>query len=304
MNKQPVVVIGDIMLDQYYFGESTRKNPESPAPLMEIRSEEKRLWGAANVAANLSWMGVSTNLIGTLWNDLRWEAIQELCKKNNVLLHALLTEQRTTLKKRFIETTYNQQLLRADDEERSVLSELQRKSVIEQIYALDPEYIVIADYNKWMLDDELITQLNDLSVKIFLDTKSFKIKQFKNIYLLKPNFGEFQEIIGKKIKNTDLEIESHGKHLAESLNCNVVITRGREWASLITPNWEYMHLITEEAKAFDVCGAGDTFSAGLVTWLKHGMSLADAVKLGNKASGIAVRKIWTSVITKEELFGL
>ncbi|MBP7847631.1 hypothetical protein KA013_00190 [Patescibacteria group bacterium] len=79
-----------------------------------------------------------------------------------------------------------------------------------------------------MLDDELITQLNDLSVKIFLDTKSFKIKQFKNIYLLKPNFGEFQEIIGKKIKNTDLEIESHGKHLAESLNCNVVITRGRE----------------------------------------------------------------------------
>lgn len=304
MNKVSVIVVGDIMLDQYHFWRVERLNPESPNPLLTIQTTENRLWWAWNVAANLAAMGNKTLLIGQLWNDTNWSLIQHLCKQYDIQTHIFHTPQPTITKTRFVETTYNQQLLRADFEEKIVMSPQQEQSIIATIQQTNAEYIIVADYNKWVISDTLIEQLNRLPHKILLDTKSYKIEQFTNIFLLKPNFKELQEIIWYRIDNTDEAIETHGIALAKKLSCNVVITRGKEWASLITPDGHYLHIQTQAKTIFDVSGAGDTFSAWVITGLTQWMSLPDAVMLGNKASGIAVSKIWTSIVTWKELFAL
>jgi rfaE bifunctional protein kinase chain/domain len=302
MNKVSVIVVGDIMLDQYHFWRVERLNPESPNPLLTIQTTENRLWWAWNVAANLAAMGNKTLLIGQLWNDTNWSLIQHLCKQYDIQTHIFHTPQPTITKTRFVETTYNQQLLRADFEEKIYLSPQQEESIIATIQQTNAEYIIVADYNKWVISDTLIEQLNRLPHKILLDTKSYKIEQFTNIFLLKPNFKELQEIIWYLIENTDEDIESHGIALAKKLWCNIVITRWKEWASLITPDGTYLHLQTQAKTIFDVSGAGDTFSAGVITGLIQWMNLPDAVMLGNKASGIAVSKIGTSIVTWKELF--
>ncbi len=290
------------MLDQYHFWRVERLNPESPNPLLTIQTTENRLWWAWNVAANLAAMGNKTLLIGQLWNDTNGAFIQDLCTQYTLQTHILHTHQPTITKTRFVETTYNQQLLRADFEEKIVMSPQQEQSIITTIQQTNAEYIIVADYNKWVISDALIEQLNRLPHKILLDTKSYKIEQFTNIFLLKPNFKELQEIIWYQIENTDEAIESHGIQLATKLWCNIVITRWKEWASLITPDGNYLHIQTEAKTIFDVSGAWDTFSAWVITWLMQWMSLPDAVMLGNKASWIAVSKIGTSIVTWKELF--
>lgn len=302
MHNHSVMVLGDIMVDQYHFWHVTRLNPESPNPLITITNTEHRLWWAGNVAANLAAMGAPTYLLGQVGDDLHAPLITQLCTNYGINLMPYTTTQPTITKTRFVETTYNQQLLRADFEEKIILSNQQQADIIATIERLQPDYLIIADYNKWVISDELIEHLNMLSVKILLDTKSYKIRQFKNIFLLKPNFKEFQEIIGQQIANTDEAIESHGKKLATELWTNLVITRGKEGASLVTPDGTYLHLQTEAKTIFDVSGAGDTFSAGVITALLRGYPLQEAIMRGNKASGIAVSKIGTSVVTKEELF--
>lgn len=302
MKSISVVVVGDIMLDQYHFWRVERLNPESPNPLLTIQTTENRLWWAGNVAANLAAMGTETLLIGQLWNDTHASSIKDLCSQCAIQTHIFHTAQPTITKTRFVETTYNQQLLRADFEEKICLRAEQEAWIIATIQQTNAEYIIVADYNKWVISDTLIEQLNRLPHKILLDTKSYKIEQFTNIYLLKPNFKELQEIIWYSIENTDEAIESHGIKLATKLWCNIVITRWKEWASLITPDGNYLHISTQAKTIFDVSGAWDTFSAWVITGLINWMKLPDAVMLGNKASGIAVSKIGTSIVTSKELF--
>lgn len=302
MKTNHVVVLGDIMLDQYHFGQVTRLNPESPNPLLEVTHTEHRLGGASNVAANLAAMGCQTVLIWPIGDDVHGEIVRSLCSKYHIELIDFPTVQPTITKTRFVETTYNQQLLRADFEEKIVFTQEQKKTIIGTIRDIHPAYTIAADYNKGVLSDELISALGEVDTKLFVDTKSYKIRNYRNMFLLKPNFKEFREIIGASIPNTDQEIEKRGAELAKKLGCHLVITRGKEGASWITPEGIYMHLSTDAQTVFDVSGAGDTFMAGLVRGLDKGMSMAEAVKLGNQASAIAVSKVGTTVVTQEELF--
>ena len=303
MNKK-IVVLGDIILDQYHFWEVKRLNPESPMPLINIHTSESRLWGAANVAANIQWLWGNCLLIGNIGNDMSGKIIKNLCDQYQVTYTPIITDAPTITKVRYIETTYNQQILRADFEEKVAIGAEQIHQVLETLHSFSPEIIVCSDYTKWVLWLEMITMITThFPDKILLvDTKPGKIGLYKNVYVYKPNFKEFREMIWVAIENNDTDIEKYGIAFAEKMQTNLIITRGAKWASIIQKNGQIEHLPTQAQKVFDVSGAWDTFLAGIAVKLATWDTLKEAVKFGNHASGIAVSKIGTSIVTTEELF--
>ncbi len=298
-----IVVIGDIILDQYHFGEVKRLNPESPMPLININKSEFRLGGAANVAANIITLGWDCVLIGNIGEDSHGDVIKKICTLYDIEFHPIMTEQPTISKARYIETTYNQQILRTDFEEAFSVDWGQIKAIIQQIKDANPDIIICSDYVKWVLQEDLIREISITfpNTKILVDTKPHKFMFYTNVFIFKPNFKEFKEVIGKDIENLDDEIALYGKSLAVQLNANVVVTRGSQWASIITQQWETTHLHTEAKTVFDVSGAGDTFLAGIAVKLNEWQSLENAVIFGNKASGVAVGKIGTALVGMEEV---
>lgn len=290
------------MIDQYTFGKVGRLNPEGPNPLLTATRTENRLWWAGNVAANLAAMWVKTTLIGTLGSDTEANILRDLIKKYDIELLEVLTEQPTISKKRFVEETYNTQMLRVDTEEKIVLSSEQEDKIISQIETIAPDYLVVSDYAKWTLSDSLIKKINTVDKPYFLDTKPVRLALYENLFLLKPNFKEFKDMIKKDIQNTDEQIELYGKDLSQNLKANIVITRWERGATLITKEWFCLHIDTEAEQVFDVSWAWDTFLAGLVAWLDRNQSLEEAVRVANKASAIAVKRVWTAVVSQDQLF--
>ncbi|MDD4151664.1 MAG: PfkB family carbohydrate kinase [Candidatus Gracilibacteria bacterium] len=301
-----VLVIGDVMLDKFSYGEVKRLNPEGPNPLLNIIKEDFKLGGAANVAANISSLNGNCDLLGTIGNDLNGETFKNLLKENNINFFNLNSNFKTITKQRFIENTYNQQMLRVDYEEKINLGKNDIEKIINQIKSNNYEIIIISDYNKGVFNEELFKQIQiiskDKNIKILIDSKPNHYSFIEDVFLLKPNFKEFSEIIGVNIDNTDENIENYGLNLAKNKKSNLVITRGSNGASLIELNGKITHLKTEARQVYDVTGAGDTFISAIASGLLTGYSLENSIILGNKASGIVVGKLGTEKVTKKELF--
>ena len=147
-----IVVIGDLMLDKYSYGLVKRLNPEWPTPLLNIDREEYKLWWAANVAANISSLNGFVDLIWVLWEDDYGGKFLSLCQEEHIQLTRIVTGSPTITKQRFIETTYQHQLLRVDYEEKYFMSQSHSDMVISALRQISPEYIVFSDYNKWIID--------------------------------------------------------------------------------------------------------------------------------------------------------
>ena len=322
-----ILVIWDIMIDKYTFWQVKRLNPEAPVPLINVNKEEYRLWWAANVAANISSLNEKVDLIWLVGQDDNAKLMEKLCKEKNINLYAIKIKNfKTILKQRVVETTYNQQLLRIDyenytritEDELRRLAEDGNKDLSEDVFRRLSEeivdfvknwnysVIVISDYNKWLINKNLIEKIKKISkqknIKLLADAKPKNYEFFKDFYLIKPNFKEFCQMIWKEIENEDSQIEKHWTEFVKKMNTNLVITRWAKWASLITKDWKYYHLPTEAKKVFDVTWAWDTFIATLAYALNQWYKLVDAVKLANKASWIVVWKVGTVVIEKDELF--
>jgi len=303
-----IVVIWDIMIDKYTFWKVKRLNPEAPVPLINVEKEEERLWWAANVAANVASLNWNVDLIWLVWNDDWFEKLKKLCKKNKISLYGIPLLPFTIVKQRFIESTYHQQLLRVDYED---IEETWRNSeeiwrrIIKNLKQINPEIIIVSDYNKWTLTGTSIKLLLEKfwDRKILVDTKPKNAKYFKGVYILKPNFKEFCQIIWQEIENENYQIEKYWKNLVKQLNIEyLVVTRWEKWASLIWRDWTTIHTPTQAKQVFDVTGAGDTFIATLWWAIAEGYNIIEAVKLANKASWIVVGKVGTAIIKKEELF--
>ena len=302
-----IAIIWDLMIDKYTFWKVKRLNPEAPVPLINVEKEEERLWWAANVAANVASLNENVNLIWLVWNDEGWEKLKNLCKKEKINLIWIPLLPFTIVKQRFVESTYHQQLLRVDYEK---LEEIWRKSeeiwkkITESLAEINPEIIIISDYAKWTLNPKSIKLIleNFWNKKILVDTKPKNALYYQWVYILKPNFKEFCQIIWKEIQNEEKEIERYWKELVKKLNIEyLVITRWEKGASLIWRDWKTLHIPTEAKQVFDVTWAWDTFIATLWWAISEGYSIQEAVKLANKASWIVVWKVWTAIITKEEL---
>ncbi len=300
-----ILVIGDVMLDIFSYGDVKRLNPESPAPLLNITNEKYKLWGSANVAANIASLNGSVDMIGIIGNDNYGKLFQNMCYDCGITPYFVVGSYPTITKQRFIENTYEQQLLRVDHENVYKKNVEYNKKIIDFIKETHPEYIVISDYNKWIINDDLIIDIKSFAqknkIRILADIKPFNAKLFSWVYLLKPNFKEFCEIIGQKIDNTEEQIVKRWSIFVQEMWANLVVTRWSKWAILMRTDGSSLSIPTEAQQVFDVTGAGDTFIATIAWALASWYDLDKAIIFWNKASGVVVGKVGTAVVSKKDL---
>lgn len=300
------VVVWDIMLDKYVFGTINRLNPEEHAvTLLAAEKEEYRLWWAANVAANLVSMWIQTKLVGVLWQDEAWSKIYELTKILGIELHAVLHENPTIIKERFM--SGDRLILRVDREKYNQLSDEQ----IDHIYGLttnkESDIVIFSDYGKWMANTDLVQQLKSYTsshdIPMIADSKPKNINMFHGITIIKPNFLEFKWLVWRMdMEPIDIDlIETYGLQKARELQSTLLITRWAYWASIISPTWEIHHLPAIQTLSVDPTWAWDSFLAWLAYWISQKMPLATAVKLGMKAWSIAVSRAWTTIVGENEI---
>lgn len=302
-----IVVIWDAMLDIYIFGNTDRKNPESPMPLLRVEKQEMRLWWASNVANNISNLNGSVELISLIGTDSNWELFDRICEENNINVHRLIMDAPTITKTRYLDSQYKQQLLRVDYEEKKEITMEQVKRLEDILHDIQPDIILVSDYNKWVISSLCVETIKKYAeknnVKILADIKPQNLDLFRWVFLIKPNFKEFCKMMDNQwIENTNEDIEKYWLEFVNKYWTNLVVTRWWKWSSLITKEWEIYHIQSEECKVFDVTWAWDTHIATLTYALSRWYSLVDAVKLANRASGIVVWKVWTACIMKEELW--
>jgi len=289
-----ILVIGDVILDNYIYGDVDRINPEAPVPVLRVGREESRLGGAANVAANITSLGGSCTLIGQVGRDRSGEKILDLL--NGAGIKSCLIERedfKTITKTRIV--ARNQQVIRVDHEEPQSLDDGHIGRVKAVLESEKYDVIVISDYAKGMISGKLMDVVKAQGVKIIVDPKLPNEGNYNGAYVITPNLIES----GKMCTENDLTLR--GRKLAELMGSNIVITRGADGASLFTVDGAHHYVPARKREVYDVVGAGDTFVSGLSLGIAAGLDLEMACSLANTASGIAVEKIGTSTVTVKEL---
>ncbi|MBH44601.1 MAG: D-glycero-beta-D-manno-heptose-7-phosphate kinase [Gammaproteobacteria bacterium] len=300
-NKNKILVIGDIMLDRYWKGSIDRISPEAPVPIINVSSSVDKLGGAANVAKNLSDLGIKPTLVGIVGDDEASNKITTLLKKNKITFKKIVDPKvRTTIKLRVLGK--NQQLMRIDHEDRNkskTKKELLR-TIKENI--LDHEAIIISDYDKGVVKPiikELIKLAERSKTKVFIDPKGDDFNYYINSYLVKPNQKEFENIVGSP-KNFQ-DFESRAKKLREKLKLKaLLITRGKDGMLLVEEN-NITKFKAHQQDVFDVTGAGDTVISVLAAEIIKGKTINNAVKISNIAAGITIQKLGTASVTNKDL---
>lgn len=302
LNTTRILVVGDIMLDRYWFGEVSRISPEAPVPVVRVEKCEERLGGAANVARNAAALGARTALLGVVGQDEAGNKVEALLTELSI--QAALNRDpaiSTIVKLRVIGR--QQQLLRIDFEERPTKRVLQDK--LTQFNALMPEHdiIVLSDYAKGSLVNvsEMIGAAKKLSKRILVDPKGDDFSRYKGASILTPNKSELRHIVGSW--DTEEQLTAKAQRLRIDLELEaLLLTRSEEGMTLYTAEGQ-TDFPAVAREVYDVSGAGDTVIASLATMLGAGLTLVEAVEIANRAGGIVVGKLGTATVTRKELFG-
>jgi rfaE bifunctional protein kinase chain/domain len=296
-----ILVVGDVMLDRYWFGDVSRISPEAPVPVVRIERREERLGGAANVARNAAALGADTGLLGVVGEDEAGNVVDRMLKDLRIssFLNRDVTMS-TIIKLRVIGR--QQQLLRIDFENPPTDTVLRDK--LTQFNALLPQYdvVVLSDYAKGSLVNvaEMIGAARQLGKRALVDPKGEDFSRYKGAYALTPNKAEMKHVVGSW--KTEAELTAKAQQLRTSLELEaLLLTRSEEGMTLYTEA-EVMHVPAVAREVFDVSGAGDTVIATMATMLGAGMPITEAVQIANRAGGIVVGKLGTATVTKEELF--
>ena len=304
-NDLNVVVIGDIILDKYLFGEVNRISPEAPVPIIRIVEETYRLGGAANVASNIVSLFGSAFLFGTIGNDHYNDILYKLFEEQGIFTEGVVKDEGrcNTLKIRVIGK--NQQLLRLDYEDQVSVADNINERVIEVLKNIRKiDVIIVSDYAKGMINKPLMEELKTLAdknkTKIIVDPKVINKGLYKDVFLITPNTSEAEQLTNIKIIDDDSLVHS-GKKLVQELNCNVIITRGEKGMSVFSKDYSVSHIRASTQEVYDVSGAGDTVIATLSMALSSEMNLDDAAFLANLAGGIKVGKFGTAPVLLDEL---
>lgn len=302
-----VLVIGDVMLDRYLMGNVNRISPEAPVPVVLLNNSEERAGGAANVAANLSGLGITTHIIGCIGNDDTGKTLTKLIASAGIDVANLMTSQQrpTVSKTRVISGT--QQIVRIDDESSSRFSTVESQELLtitNNAIAKKPAMVILSDYAKGMLDDAtckaIIQQCKQFNVPVIADPKGRDYSKYLGATALTPNKKETAEACGVAINDTTALLQA-AKLLKENLKLDfLAVTRGEEGISFIDAN-HTEHIAATAKKVFDVSGAGDTVIATLAAGLVHGLTPHDALQLANIAAGIVVGKVGTVPVSQSEL---
>ena len=296
-----LLVVGDVMLDRYWFGEVSRISPEAPVPVVRVERSEERLGGAANVARNAAALGVHSGLLGVVGSDEAGDSVERLLQQ--VGIHSYLrrdSDIATIVKLRVIGR--QQQLLRVDFEEAPSDVVLQGK--LQQFQSLVDDYdvIVLSDYAKGSLVNvaTMVESARALGKQVLVDPKGDDFSRYAGASLLTPNKSEFRRIAGSW--SSEAQLTEKAQNLRRELRLDaLLLTRSEEGMSLYTIDGA-THFPALAREVFDVSGAGDTVIATVAVMLGAGVPLPQAVELANRAGGIVVGKLGTATVTREELF--
>ena len=292
-----ILVVGDVILDKYTYWTIKRLNPEGAYPLLNIIKDEFRLWGAANVAANIASLSWECDLIWLTWYDRSSEKINTLCTENNINFIDIKVKQHTIIKQRFIEKSFNSQLLRVDYEKPMIIENYD--SIINILKENQYSHIIFSDYNKWFINKDLITIVKKYQLwsKIYVDTKKHNIDIFWTNITLKINFDEFKKIIWWDLKDNKENILFHLKDISKKSKSDIVVTRSEKGFISYSFNKE-KHLTQWSIfdKIIDVSWAWDTFLSWLVYWDIEWNDFLESSQIANKLSWNIIWKLWTSII--------
>ncbi len=290
-----IAVIGDVMLDRYFWGTVSRISPEAPVPVIDVENESFHLGGAANVAQNLKSLGIEPLLCGVIGNDNSGKSFVEISNNLGINSEGLYIDDKrpTTVKTRIIGN--NQQIARIDREVRADISYKGLEYIISKLSKINNlAGIILEDYNKGAVTHQLIISVIEFALKnnipIYVDPKKDNFMLYKGVTVFKPNRKEAAEAIGLTLRTKDDIIEA-GKKLLEMLNCkNVLITLGAEGMMLFENSGAISSVPTKARHVADVSGAGDTAIATMAASLAGNASIKEAAALANNASGIVCEK--------------
>ena len=300
-NNAKILVVGDVMLDRYWTGDSSRISPEAPVPIVKVNNVEDRPGGAANVALNLAALGASAKLLGLTGND---EAAQALCGKMNavdVICDFLQLDGYPTITKLRV-LSRGQQVIRLDFEE-SVAAVDTQPLVAKTIANLaDYSVMIVSDYNKGALVEvqQMIQAAKQQGVKVFVDPKGCDFEKYRGATLLTPNLSEFEAVVGHCKSEQEL-VEKGRQLIAQHDFGALLVTRSEKGMTLIRAEQDEFHLPALAQEVYDVTGAGDTVISVLAAAVSAGSSLEEACALANAGASVVVAKIGTSTVSPIEL---
>ena len=296
-----VLVVGDVMLDRYWFGEVSRISPEAPVPIARITRTEERPGGAANVARNVAAIGGRVDLLAVVGTDEPGAVLARLLHADGV--HAQLTRDatvNTTVKLRVIGR--QQQLLRIDFENAPALEALEAKRADFDARLSAARVVIFSDYGKGGLADvsRMIPQARAAGKIVLVDPKGDDFERYRHATVLTPNLGEFRQVVGRW--NSEAELATKAEKLRQGLEVDaLLITRSEEGMTLFRKD-EALHVPAVAKEVYDVGGAGDTVIATLGVMLAWRLDLAEDVCWAKREAGIVVGKLGTAVVQPAELF--
>ncbi|WP_084025500.1 D-glycero-beta-D-manno-heptose-7-phosphate kinase [Bordetella flabilis] len=295
-----VMVVGDVMLDRYWFGEVDRVSPEAPVPIVRVARREDRLGGAANVARNIVALGGHATLVGVVGTDEAAERIHALARDAGIAPGLVADAHHpTTLKMRVLGR--QQQLLRVDFEEAPGSAALDALDAEFARHLQGHDVVVLSDYAKGALTrvPGLIAQARKAGIPVLVDPKGDQYGHYRGATLVTPNRSEMQQAVGRWASEQDLAQRAQALRAELDLEA-LLVTRSEQGMTLFTDTGRE-HIDAQAHEVFDVSGAGDTVLATLAVTRAAGMPWEQAIRWANRAGGIVVGKLGTSTVTAQEL---
>jgi D-glycero-beta-D-manno-heptose-7-phosphate kinase len=302
-----LLVLGDLMLDQFIWGEVRRISPEAPVPVVEVRRESYHLGGAGNVVSNLLELGAAAAPVGVVGDDWAGAELRRRCAELGAETAGISTDasRPTTLKTRIV--AHSQQVVRADREARGPVSRATEEAVIAHFAAALPgaEVVIVSDYDKGLLTPRVLAATlgaaREARKPVCLDPKIRHFAHYRGVDVVTPNQQEAERAAGVEITGEASLLEA-GARIRAQLDCgHVLITRGEHGMSLLNASGKIAHIPTVAREVYDVTGAGDTVIAALALALSAGAGITAAAVIANYAAGVVVGKVGTATVSRAEL---
>ncbi|MFY0640007.1 MAG: bifunctional D-glycero-beta-D-manno-heptose-7-phosphate kinase/D-glycero-beta-D-manno-heptose 1-phosphate adenylyltransferase HldE [Bermanella sp.] len=296
-----ILVVGDVMLDRYWSGPTSRISPEAPVPVVKVSEIEDRAGGAGNVALNIASLSAQTSLLGLVGNDDNAQVLTTTLRHNNIKTQFTAIASHPTITKLRV-LSRHQQLIRLDFEES--FADADNRNMLEnfkqQIEECD--VVILSDYGKGALNniEDFIAIANTANKPIFIDPKGSDFKRYSGATLITPNMSEFEQVVGPC--KDEAELLSKGFELLDTVGLEaLLVTRSEKGMTLFQKGEQPVHLAATAREVYDVTGAGDTVISVLAAAYAAGSPLAEATALANTAAALVVAKLGTATVSLAEL---
>ena len=302
-----ILIIGDLMLDEYVFGETTRLSPEAPVPIVETEKTIHVPGGAANAANNVSSLGDETILVGVVGKDENAKILIELLSKKGIKINGIIKDPKrpTTIKSRIV--SQGQHVVRVDKESRELISTRIEKKILNFVKKAinNIDIILISDYAKGVITPSFSQAIINLAKKagkqVLVDPKGKDYSKYRSCFMILPNLKEIQEALKIQIKNLK-KLPQAAKMLLSHVNSEaVLITLSAEGMALLEKSGKYTSIPSADVKVVDISGAGDTAIAVFALSLAAGADFYQAMSLATHACSVSIGKMGTATVSQNEL---